>query len=321
MNCEAAIKYIRDVFAITEEEHNKILERVKSLQPPEMDVYNEDNTDDMNSLLKFSLLSPKQEKIEDIMISYKILLKLLIYHELKSSRVSNYRWMGEFSLLSSKILSIYAEMHFLDEIHINFAKWIAYASVHQTNPINLQNFSKLLDVLIEDVNCDDGCYFPNTFMSLFPKCLPCTSPEASNHLRTIENYKDFKLKINNFHIIKLFWDATEKLHFVFLEFIENLHNKSNKINKIEILTKTLEIVTKIDEISQPNYVELNDFWILMENYLTNGTVEHLSANIKHENLKFTNCDEDRLDELIRVMKIIQKHLQSMLYDYSELLDP
>lgn len=299
IDSDSALQYVRDAFGVDEMKHEELLEKVKELHSGD-----------------FSVLS------EDCFMSHVNLLKILLKHELESSKIPQHYWCGNFSFLASTILSLHADFQMLKEPVISFARWVAFTHIHHQYPLSTRTFKNLLDIMIDvyEESVEVTITPRSRKSSILPACLGLTGPSFQQKaLEAASNRCCDQLKTQDDEIIKSFWKSSQKLSEAFTKFIRNIHYKNEEIEQVEILRDIFEIEKRIEKVLPMNFKCISDprFIELVKKALSEGTAVHLMKNIKKRALKsFRN--EKRLCELIRVMKFAEDHLKIMTIKYSEI---
>lgn len=302
--------------------HNELLDKIKAKTAPEVIINNDENVAETNGQ-SFCMLTLKTKNIEKIE-AHCALLQILLKHELETSKIPQYFWNGKFNYIGTKILSLHSDFRFIEELNISFAKWAAYIEIHQHHPLNLNNFHKLLDSIVDKYKDDNECTaVASPRLSLaanfIPACFGFTGniPNGVPEIDAKNRCSD-QLKSKENDVIKLFWDSSYKLQDAFLNFIHNLHYKpaeDEDISKIVILRNVLEIVRRIDKLFLPRDIEERKFVELMIKSLCDGTIEHLMKNVNQKILKQTKKNDKRLEELIRVIRFIREHSKQFVEEF------
>ncbi|KAG5671638.1 hypothetical protein PVAND_001829 [Polypedilum vanderplanki] len=325
---EVALNYVRDAFGVNECKHLELMEKIKQREKPE-DCVKADSGEIDSSTAPFAVLSPKIKNYESLN-AHCDLIKILLKHELETSKTPHYYWMGKFSFLASKILSLHADFQFLDELQVSFAKWIAFVEIHRQYPLHLKVFEDTLDKIV-DVYKDEEtstALLParmSTTLTFIPACFGFTGAiKPGLKIEELKNRTSDHLKIKDDEVIKQFWNSNNLLHESFLKFIHDLHYKhhdeENVIFKAIILKNMFEIVNRIKKIFLPKDIEQLNFEKLLKNALNDGTTEHLKRNMKHRALKKSRNCKVRLDELIRLLKFSEEHMKSIVNEYAHVFE-
>lgn len=300
IDSESALQYIKDAFGVDEGKHKLFLEKVKELQKEE-----------------FSVIS---KNFEGGFKSHINLLKILLKHEIESSKIPQHYWSGKFSFIASEILSLHADFLLLNEPLISFAKWTAFCEIHHQYPLNTKIFKELLDIVVDLYKETDEIATTPRKTSILPACLGLASPSLQHKaLEAASNRCCDQLKTEHNEIIKSFWNSSQKLTEAFTKFIRNIHYGNEEINKVEILREIFEIEKRIEKILPMNFKAISDprFVELMKKALTEGTALHLMKNIKKRKLK-SRKSEKKLDEIIRVMNFAEDHLKDVTEKYLDI---
>ncbi|XP_070501171.1 protein unc-13 homolog 4B-like isoform X2 [Chironomus tepperi] len=218
-----------------------------------------------------------------------------------------------------KILSNHANSKDLQESYISLAKWIAYIEVHQNYPLNLENFHILLDNIVETQEyARESPLQSSQRISSFTKLFKFFDNTKNGTSESVmKGQEEIHLKVKEEKIIKLFWDSTRKLKFYFLNFIFELpSNRSDNENIKNNLRNIFEVVVKIDKIS--NSLDQMDFQEHIKKSLTNGTIEHFMKNVNQKLLKQAKHNEQKLNQLIKLIQFVQKNFKQFVEDYGQI---
>lgn len=292
---------MRDAFGVDENKHEMFLVKVRELHGETFSVVSK-NTESFQAHIK--------------------LLKILLKHEIESSKIPQHYWSGKFSFLASTILNLHAEFQMLQEPVKSFARWTAFIEIHHQYPLNIKAFNNLLDVIVDVYNDNEEiATTPNRKSSIrLPACLTLVSPSFQQKaLEAASTRCGDQLKTEESEIMKSFWNSSQKLSEAFTKFIRKIHCENEEIDKIEILREIFEIEKRIEKILPMNFKIISDprFVELVKKALSEGTSMHFIKNIKKRVLKSRN-NEKRLCELIRVMNFAKNHLKIMEQKYSEI---
>lgn len=92
------------------------------------------------------------EKNDQVAIQeHRHLLRLLLTHELESSKVAQYWWAGKFSNSGERVLLQHAAQSGLTDIDVAFAQWSVFTEVHQQHCLAFSLFDSILEKLIRSV--------------------------------------------------------------------------------------------------------------------------------------------------------------------------
>lgn len=322
VNEASVISYVKDAFGITENKHNECYERVRRKESPDIDDdgQNFDDSGDSKPTRPpniYCFITPKVNNFEALE-SHCCLMQILLKHELELSQTPRFYWPGKFSFLATTVLSVHSDSKYLTETNIAFAKWAAYAEVHQWHPLDLKIFLEILDSLIEFNTGEVGTKAVTGLMTtakvLLPACFGLTSNVVTGFKDpAYEKARVNELKSTDDQVIKMFWDAANKLSKTFLKFFGRLHETDDlQYIKIEILRKSFMILNKM-KIIEPSMDE-NALKIVSEETLkesiTQGTSEYLSRITKRNKWRHKR-NNVRLDELIRIMELSIESFKSL----------
>ncbi|KAL7046719.1 hypothetical protein ACKWTF_002693 [Chironomus riparius] len=328
------LKHLKDAFWISEENHNEILEKVEHQLSENKDTVVQDECSSTDS--KFYLL-PEKVNIENIDV-HSALLQIFLRYDLQYLNIQHNHWSGEFCNMVQKLLSLHAKARNLDETHILYAKWIAYIDIHHIYPLNLITFSELLNSLTEgalqepdDLNLRvrQTKFGFRKNSNLFSDLINLVSFGYSKNIKSgitetdAANIGKSQLKYVEAEVVKGFWRSTEKLVEIFSKFISNLHFESidnGKVNQVDILKEIFQIFDKIDSIN----VSVDKQPIMFKEYvkesLHRGAIEHLTRHANQNLLKHGNRNDLRIDELISLMNLSQRHLVQFTLQFGEILE-
>lgn len=299
----SVLQYVQDAFGMDEGKHEELLAKVKELQTEEFSVVTKSSEGGFKSHIN--------------------LLKILLKHEIESSRIPKHYWSGNFSFLATSILSLHADFQMLDETLTSFAKWTAFSEIHYQYPLALKTFKILLDSIV-DVYIEEelNLNLRNRKSSILPACLTISSP--SFHQKALEaasNRCCDQLKSNDFEIQKSFWNSSQKLSEAFTKLIRNIHIENEDIDVIEILRGIFELEKRIEKILPMDLISISNsrFVELVKKALTEGTAMHLHKNVKRKLLR-SSKNEKRLNELMRLMSFAEDHLRKMTRKFTDVFE-
>lgn len=145
------------------------------------------------------------------------LLRILLMHELESSRVAPYWWAGKFSAQGEAIIIQHAAQSGMNTLDRALTQWSAYTCIHITHPLSFSLFESLLDKLIRFLE---------------------TSQLADDE-------------------IKMFWDGVKKLLPSCLSVIRKMRKRTaGDKNSVKVLTEVLSIISKIAVLEPPEGTDL-----------------------------------------------------------------
>lgn len=321
---ESDFTYLQEAFHVPEFSHKRIVEKVR--KKLELENGNKSDTISISSIsssksqesLFYRNLLADSVSIEYIK-SHIVLLKTLVKHEISTSKPPSYQWMDDFNATATKILKCYATATNIEEPYISFAKWAAYAEIHQTHPINLKNFHKLLDNMTETLADRRSSPVHRRSSSMSTKFLKFL--EGNKNEDVTKSDGDIQLKMMDEEVVKLFWNTTKVLQDSFLNFIKNLINNPTEDKAIlvdSILINILENQKKIDKIHPQNNPNPRKFTEAVIDSLTDGTIEHLQKQMNQKIFKQAKHIEQKLNQLIKVLQFTQKHFRQLTQEFGQI---
>lgn len=269
---------------------------------------------------------------------HAFLIRTLLRHELNRLNVPNFQWT-KFELLPRLLISIHAEYYKIDEMNASFAKWIAYSDIHKGHPLDLDAFSKLLDILVDE-NEDEEEVKKNKkekIKKALSKINPFKKKKKNNDPKDV--ITGDQLNTNDEQIEMLFCESKRILLNSFLFFMKIIHNsrteavqnedESNEIpneskhaSKVTSFNKILEIINRLERIYMMDGItkvlpHKNDLFKLMIKNFENGTIEHLNKNVDELLLCQIDDNDKKLDELIRVIRFGVKHRENFVASFDQ----
>ena len=331
-----ALDYIEQAFNVSKDQHIEVSKDAATKKFSNITDTFDENAMEMKPFSSNSYnLSPGKSMVGNI-VGHASLVRTFLRHELKRLNMPNLQWT-KFDLLPKVLISIHAEYYKIDEIYSSFAKWIAYSDVNMYHQIGYDAFNKLLDILVEENEEDD-------------KNKKNGKGKIKKALRKINPFKKKKksadgkdvivgdqLNTNDEEIEKLFCTSKRALLNSFLLFMKNIHDseadtvenecgtdeqhaiKVTSFNKMLEIINRLEKIYLIDGISKvlPNKNEL--YKLMIKNFEI-GTVEHLNKNINKDLLNQFDVNEDKLSELIRVVRLTVEHREKFVACFDQNFD-
>lgn len=320
INQNSAYSYVKDAFEISESKHDESLERVSRRDYG--DFFNGEIANDSPEAVSRKstktstscLLRPRINSF-DYLYSHSCLIKILLKHELESSQTPHFYWSGKFSFLATTILSLHSESKLLTDTSMAFAKWAAFAEVHQFFPLDLKVFLELLDLVIESTVDEDGTVaVPNLLTSakvLIPSCFGL-APNPNTMSSLIDEKNCFnELRSSDQDTIQMFYEAVNQLNQAMLSYIEKLKdNDELEFMKIDILRKTFMIINRMRKLQPPvehDRASATDDMIVD----ARGTKESVLNKGSKKKLR-SKSNLIRLNELIKILKILAEECKNLI---------
>uniref|UniRef100_A0A182PAH8 Uncharacterized protein n=1 Tax=Anopheles epiroticus TaxID=199890 RepID=A0A182PAH8_9DIPT len=226
---------------------------------------------------------------------HRHLLRILLLHELESSKVAPYWWSGKFTIQGEAVLTQHSAQSGLSSTTEAFIQWSVFAAIHQDHPLSFVLFDTLLEKLIRPI-----------------QTLSVSEEE-----------------------LKSFWEATKKLLPSCFSAIRKLRKKNTGDKLVlKTLNGVLNIIAKVALLEPPEGTDLfpvqiygwirrlNDSepnWDIRE-ALASAVVsgaEDWFGGIKEEHFLQSGTDEDRLQNLIQIIQLVRSDIQKAVEYYDK----
>lgn len=121
-------------------------------------------------------LSFSVDKISKVSINeHKHLLRILLLHELETSKVAPYWWSGKFSVQGEAVIGQHATQSGLTATNCALAQWSAYTIIHANHHLAFKLFEALLEKLYpyirsSNISDDEVKTFWEGSRKLLPSC-------------------------------------------------------------------------------------------------------------------------------------------------------
>lgn len=244
--------------------------------------------------LRLSFSAEKNGKVA--FQEHQHLLRILLLHELETSKVAPYWWSGKFSDQGEAVIVQHAAQSGLNVNARSLSQWAAYTTIHANHALSFKLFESLLERL-------------SRFMNM---------PEI--------NVEDKKL----------FWDGVKKLLPSCFSVIKNIRKKtSSDKNCIKMINEALSILSMIAGMSPPKdsdlfskkiYGWLNksnvnikslDIYAVVEEAIRCGAQDYLFQINEIRDVNQEN-DEENLQNIIKVTLLVRGDLQRGLEFYDKM---
>lgn len=165
--------------------------------------------------LRLSFSADKNSKVA--IQEHKHLLRLLLLHELDSSKVAPYWWSGKFSAQGEAVIAQHSAQSGLSVNDRALAQWSAYTTIHANHSLAFKLFVTLLETL-------------------------------ERHIQTAELTNDET---------KMFWEGVRKLLPSCFSIIRNIRKRTaGDKNSVKMLTEVLTIISIINKLRPPQDFDL-----------------------------------------------------------------
>lgn len=126
-------------------------------------------------LIKIRLTFSAEKNNKVASQEHRHLLRILLMHELDSSKVAPYWWSGKFSAQGESVITQHSAQSALTAVDCALAQWSVYTVIHTDHPLAFSLFDNLLDKLIRPVQTgtlqdDDVKMFWDGVKKLLPSC-------------------------------------------------------------------------------------------------------------------------------------------------------
>ncbi|XP_045769590.1 protein unc-13 homolog 4B isoform X4 [Maniola jurtina] len=233
---------------------------------------------------RFSFSSEKNSQVAAQ--EHRHLLRILLLHELESSKVAPYWWCGNFSAAAEGILTQHVAQSGLSQLDNHLAQWVVYCAITTDHPLSFALFNGLLDKL--------------------------TKPLQSG----LANEED----------VKLFWDGAKKLLPTCYSHIRKLRKKTAGDKTVmKTLREVLKILYKLSVLDVPESIDLfptnlygwlrdkdDGSKLTLHEVLNQAIIQGASdwfVHILDNNECKDKSEEARLQHLIRVIQLVRSDLQ------------
>lgn len=244
--------------------------------------------------LRLSFSAEKNSKVA--IQEHKHLLRILLLHELETSKVAPYWWSGKFSDQGEAVIAQHSAQSGITPNVRALAQWSAYTTIHANHPLAFKLFENLLEKLQKHIN----------------------SPDISTD------------------DVKLFWEGARKLLPSCFSVIRNIRKKtSSDKNSIKILSEVLSVVQSIALLKIPKDIDLFpkniygwlnkpnisiqdiDIYGVVEEAIRTGAQDYLYHVNEIQDINQKN-DEENLQNIIKVTQLVRSDLQRGLEFYEKL---
>uniref|UniRef100_A0A182QWZ4 Munc13-4 n=1 Tax=Anopheles farauti TaxID=69004 RepID=A0A182QWZ4_9DIPT len=226
---------------------------------------------------------------------HRHLLRILLLHELESSKVAPYWWSGKFTIQGEAVLTQHCAQSGLSSTTEAFIQWSVFAAIHQDHPLSFVLFDTLLEKLVRPIQ---------------------------THSVSDEELKSF-------------WEATKKLLPSCFSTIRKLRKKNTSDKMLlKTLNGVLNIISKVALLEPPEGTDL--FPVQMYGWIrrTNDTepnwdirealasavvsgAEDWFNGIREGNFLESGTDEDRLQNLIKIIQLVRSDIQKSIEYYDK----
>lgn len=168
-------------------------------------------------LIKLRLTFSAEKNSRVAIQEHKHLLRILLLHELETSRVAPYWWCGKYSEQGEAVIAQHSAQSGITQNGRALAQWSAYTTIHANHALAFKLFENLLDKLQKSLHGPD---------------------------ETVED-------------VKQIWDGIKKLLPSCFSVIRNIRKKTaSEKNAVKMLADVLSILSTIDAMEVPEDFDL-----------------------------------------------------------------
>lgn len=261
------------------------------------------NRTQSRGLIKIRLTFSSEKNRKVAVQEHRHLLRILLMHELETSKVAPYWWVGKYSPLGETILTQHYAQSGLSSTDDALVKWSVYSEIHHDHPLAFALFVALLDKL--------------------------TRPVQGNTLSEDE--------------VRVFWDGARKLLPSCFAVIRKLRKKTaGDKNSVKTLMEVLNILGKLTNLGPPpddfdllpkaQYGWLRtqraegqemscDLSAALTDAVASGAADwfiHMSEDTADHRAASQLDDEARLQHIIKLIQLIRADLQRAIEYYDKI---
>lgn len=225
---------------------------------------------------------------------HRHLLRILLLHELESSKVAAYWWNGHFSVQADALLTQHIAQSGLQNYDVTLAQWVVYTKIHKDHPLSFNLFTHLLEKLIKPLQtnlyCDEDVrVFWESIKKLLPSCY--------NTVRKIRR--------------KFFDDKTS------LKQLREVLTIFSKLFMLDVPTET-DLFPEIEYkwyTNRENDVNISIDKMLNE-AITQGANDWFNYVIE-SNINTDESNDGKLKHLIKIIQLVRSDLQKAIEFYDK----
>ncbi|CAH1967098.1 unnamed protein product [Acanthoscelides obtectus] len=223
---------------------------------------------------------------------YRHLLRIVLLHELETSKVAANWWCGTFTPQGEQLLTQHIAQSGLTPAEVALCQYYVYSSIHQSHALNLTLFSNLLEKLVK------------------PLQVGGVSDEDT----------------------KLFWDATKKLLPSCFSIIRKIRRKSvTEKAMVKQVVEVLKILNHIHSLEPPRsnidlFPDTMYPWVTYQDDRTVPTVLNDAVaqgandwlnHILENNNKPEESNVGKLQNMIQIIQLVRSDLQKAIEFYDK----
>lgn len=247
--------------------------------------------------LRLSFSAEKNSKVA--VQEHKHLLRILLLHELETSKVAPYWWSGKFSDQGEAVVSQHSAQSGITPSVRALAQWSAYTSIHVNHPLAFKLFESLLEKLrghLHDISVDDQKLFWEGVKKLLPSCF-----SVIRNIRKKTSSDKNAIKLLNEVLSVVSAIASFKPPHDMELFPKNIYGWLKKAKKVKKADTTDHL----------------DIYDVVEAAIRSGAQDYLYHVNEIQDCNQKN-DEDNLQNIIKITQLIRSDLQRGIEYYDKL---
>ncbi|XP_044739455.1 protein unc-13 homolog 4B isoform X2 [Chrysoperla carnea] len=246
--------------------------------------------------IRLSFSSTKQPRVAAQ--EHQHLLKILLLHELETSKVVPYWWCGNYSAQAESLITQHAAQSGLNPNEQALCQWVVYTQVHADHPLSFTLFSNLLDKLIRPLQSNSFCE----------------------------------------EEVKIFWESSKKLLPFVFNTIRKIRKKSTgDKNILKQVIEVLRIIAKMSLLEPPEKINLFpselyrwltyksdddsegnwDFRGTLGDAIQQGAIDWFEHVLEHNPCQ-DHTDEAKMQHLIKIIQLVRSDLQKAVEYYDKI---
>lgn len=244
-------------------------------------------------LVKIRINFSSQKNTQVAMQEHRHLLKILLLHELETSKVAPFWWSGKFSSEGDTILTQHAAQSGLTQPDLALSRWSVFCEVHCEHPLAFSLFDGLLDKIVRVIQSRSSKEEVRIFWESTKKLLP----SCMNTIRKMRK------------------------------------SVSGDKNTIRMVAEALSIISKVAMIQPPEEFDLFPAqlygWLPksettgwdIRSTLTDAVrvgAESWFSHITEQNPSNYETNEERLQHLIKIIQLVRSDLQRSIEHYDKI---
>ncbi|XP_056643734.1 protein unc-13 homolog 4B isoform X2 [Diorhabda sublineata] len=243
--------------------------------------------------VRLSFSSEKNNQVAEQ--EYRHLLRIILLHELETSKVAPHWWCGSFTPQGNQLLTQHIAQSRITPTEAYVCQYCVFAGVHHNHALSFALFANLLDKLVKPIQTGG------------------VSEED----------------------VKLFWDATKKLLPSSFAVIRKIRKKNvNEKTKMKQVTEVLKILRHVISLEPPPSLDLfpvvsypwisyrgdepnNDIASTLNDAVTQGANDWLNHILDNNKLPDVS-DVTKMQNMIQIINLIRSDLQKSIEFYDKL---